>query len=181
MDGLCVCRWWLWVAVSSGSRAIPTCGPHITATWPLLLDDGGRGRGQTEANFHDSIKQALEAEFPDKNMGLGGVFRLRGADMHIHVMDYVPTEPATQDDLIGRLKRFEVPAGDLTNMTTIVTNTSEGSLRPKNNPHTHCFGTKEGVVGGHYHWDMDADAAEYEGFFVLAHTFVVAEQEKASA
>lgn len=110
-------------------------------------------------------------------MAVGGVFVLRSAPMNIHVMDSVPAKTATQDELMGSLKRFEVSAEHLTCLTTIVTGSS---LRPLNNPHTHCFSTVAGEVGGHYHFDTNADTARYEAFFVVAKSFVLAEQEGAA-
>jgi len=96
--------------------------------------------------------------------------------MHMHIMNSVPACASSVEALISKLRRFEVPAEKLTCLTTIVTGSGTESLRPSNNPHTHCFGpggnVEEGVVGGHYHFDTHGEDAAYEGFFVVAHKFI---------
>lgn len=134
----------------------------------------------------------------DKDTALGGVFRFETAAaattkpalMDVHVMDAFPTgKEASASEFIGKIPRFDVPA-PLVCATTL---TTRSTLRPVNNPHTHCFAPGAAATatpvtadtaaaasasdaagctcGGHYHNDVTKDGAGvavYDGYFVPA-------------
>ena len=127
---------------------------------------------QGTKNFTDHLKAGLDS-FGEKHLALGGVFKLSGSPMHIHIMNSFPTSETTVQEFIKTIPRFEISSEGLVNLVTVV---SGSTLRPLNNPHTHCFGTKVDQVGGHYHYDTKPETAAYTGYFVLASKFVHVER-----
>lgn len=102
-------------------------------------------------------------------MGMGGVFLLKNGIVKQHVMrDFSTTPIYCEEELNSWLKFFEMP-GELINLGTMVSNDLlDLDLRLH---HFHNFSASK-PHGGHYHYDINGDSVEYEGYFNIGERII---------
>ncbi|KAL8191125.1 UNVERIFIED_CONTAM: hypothetical protein K2H54_068202 [Gekko kuhli] len=116
-----------------------------------------------EQNFISCIRKALEKQYGDKPVGMGGTFVMQKGKAKIHVMPEFSTCPLNTDDEVNNwLKFFEMTA-PLICQPVLVSRDPGFDLRLE---HTHCF--SHHGDGGHYHTDTTPETVEYLGYFVPA-------------
>jgi len=115
-----------------------------------------------DKNFVTCMRQTLVDEFPDKSIGLGGVFNIVAGKVKIHVMpDFSPCPIDTDEEVNKWLKFYEMSA-PFTVLSVFVANDPGLDLRVE---HSHGWG-KDGQ-GGHYHYDTTPEEVEYLGYYNL--------------
>jgi len=119
-------------------------------------------------NFVSCIKKALDETFPDKTIGMGGVFLIKKGKIRAHVMPDFPTcdllSPAESDSWLKFYEMGAKEASPLVCLSVLVSNDKHKlDLRQE---HTHFYSAHGD--GGHYHYDTTPDEVEYEGYFVLS-------------
>jgi len=138
----------------------------------LFISDGSPGdvlkiecsKRIGEKNFVSCMREILEAAYPDKSLGLGGVFSIRSGSAKFHVMpDFSPCPINTNEDVNQWLKFYEMKA-PLTVLSVMVSRDPGLDLRVE---HSHGWG-EDGVQGGHYHYDTTPEVVKYTGYYNLA-------------
>ena len=113
-------------------------------------------------NLVTCMREALMEDFPDKSIGLGGIFNIVKGKAKIHVMpDFSPCPIDTDEDVNKWLKFYEMSA-PFTVLSVFVANDPGLDLRVE---HSHGWG-KNGQ-GGHYHYDTTPEEVEYLGYYNL--------------
>ena len=85
--------------------ALPESETKMSLLGNLFLSNGQPGKvievkckkRDGEENFVSCMRKCLEAEFPDKSIGLGGVFCVQKGQVKIHVMPEYSTKPLQSD------------------------------------------------------------------------------------
>ena len=142
---------------------------------PVLKIEVGRRTG-TEGSFPRAIRNSLLDHCDvggDRQIGLGGVFRVLGGRIRSHVMpDYECIEPGYYDIEQERVVRdflqfYDHMGPDLLCFTVLWTGDPTGSalhLRDSGE-HTHFFSTADKPEAGHYHYDTTPADVRYLGYF----------------
>ena len=114
-------------------------------------------------NFVECIRESLKAKYPDRMIGMGGVFIIKSGKAKLHVMPDFSCSPLnTKEDVDKWLRFFEMCSPLI--CLSVFYNIDQGmDLRID---HTHCF--SHHGEGGHYHFDTTPDDVDYEGYFVVA-------------
>ncbi|MCL4128494.1 UNVERIFIED_CONTAM: hypothetical protein GTU68_033486, partial [Idotea baltica] len=108
------------------------------------------------------MRKALEEEYGDKAVGVGGTFLMKKGTAKIHVMpQFSKTALKSEDDVNKWLNFFDMK-GPMVFMSVFVSRDPGLEFRVE---HTHGYGATE---GGHYHFDITPDEVEYEGYFSIA-------------
>jgi len=137
----------------------------------LFISDGSQGQvlkihasNRTgDKNFVTAIREALVESFPDKSLGLGGVFNIVKGKAKMHVMpDFSPCPLNTNEEVDNWLKFYEM-SSPLTVLSVLVANDPGLDLRVE---HSHGWG--ENSQGGHYHYDTTPEEVEYLAYYSLA-------------
>lgn len=117
-----------------------------------------------EESLVGSLRNTLEAHYPDKSIALGGTFIIQKGKAKIHIMprEFSVCPLNTNDDVNNWLKHFEVSA-PLICQSVLVSRDPGLDLRVE---HTHCF--SHHGEGGHYYIDTTPDTVEYLGYFMPA-------------
>ncbi|XP_043484067.1 ester hydrolase C11orf54 homolog [Leptopilina heterotoma] len=111
-------------------------------------------------DFIATMQKALEKNYPDKLVGLGGTFLLKEGKAKQHVMqDFSQTPLKTEVDLNNWLKFYNMSA-PLVAVGTFVSAETNLDLRVQ---HFHSF--SQHGEGGHYHIDTTPEIVEYLGYF----------------
>lgn len=154
---------------------------------PVIRINARKRRGSTKS-FTDVIRFALYEHFgDDKPVSLGGVFIIRRGKANFHIMpdfpppDKMPFKDRKQVDDWLTFHNFAVKGQN--NNDEIVCLSVLHSADPKNEmglrmEHTHCF-SADGR-GGHYHYDLDDEEIEYEGYFNIAEVIYRVDKPTAS-
>lgn len=149
-----------------GSAGLP--GPVLKIT--------ARKRVGATKSFTDVIRFAIRDHFgDDKPVSLGGVFLIRKGTTNFHVMpDFPPKDqmpfkdPKQLNDWLT-YHNFSVKGqgqnDEIVCLTVLHSADPEQKLGLRME-HTHCF-SQDGK-GGHYHYDLEDDEVEYEGYFNVA-------------
>jgi len=110
-----------------------------------------------------AMREALVEAFPDKSIGLGGVFNIISGKAKIHVMpDFSPCPLNSNEDVDNWLNFYEMSA-PFTVLSVLVANDPGLDLRVE---HSHGWG--DDGKGGHYHIDTTPDEVEYLGYYGIA-------------
>ena len=136
-----------------------------------------RGRTGEEASLSQAIRAALAplvAGQPDREIALGGVFRVVTGQVRAHLspdFDCVPFpyyDPEKEEVIRPDFLQFYEGMGpDLTCMSVLWTGDPSGgdlNLRPSGE-HTHFFSTIGRPEAGHYHHDVTPETIHYIGYF----------------
>lgn len=127
-------------------------------------------------SFTDVIRFALHDHFGDETpVSLGGVFVIKKGRTNFHVMpDFPPSDqlpfkdPKQLNDWLT-YHDFSVQGhgkGDEIVCLTVLHSADPDKKMGLRMEHTHCF-SKDGR-GGHYHYDLEDEDVEYEGYFNVA-------------
>jgi len=152
--------------------------PQMCLMANLAVSDGSPGQkvlkveakvrindGNESTNFPETIRRALEEQYPGKLVSMVGVFLLKKGKAKMHVMYDFPPKPFANKEESGSesfLKMFEMTAPIV--CASVFQSHDPGlNLRME---HTHCF--SEHGDGGHYHYDTTPEIVEYEGYFLPA-------------
>ena len=130
-------------------------------------------------NLISVMRKILNENYkPETPVSMGGVFLYSGGQTKgkakLHIMpDFSKVPLQSPDDVKNWLNFYEFD-GPLCCLTAFHTaNNYNLGLREE---HTHCFGVDGNVAGGHYHYELDAKNAEYEGYFNVAGEIVRVDQ-----
>ena len=136
-----------------GSQGLSGEVLHITA----------RGRTGDIKSFTETIRRAI-AENYDQPVSLGGVFVIKKGRAKFHVMpDFPKKDFRSAQDVNDWLTWHEFEAEEGKEIVCLnVMHSKDGGMGVRME-HTHCFGG-EGV-GGHYHYDLEGEEVEYDGYF----------------
>lgn len=149
-----------------GSSGLP--GPVLKIT--------ARKRVGKTGSFTDVIRFALRDHFGDERpVSMGGVFLVRKGLVNFHVMPDFPSDdqmpfkdPKQLNDWLT-YHNFTVK-GDGQNdeivCLSVLHSADPGQKLGLRMEHTHCF-SQDGR-GGHYHYDLEDQEVEYEGYFNVA-------------
>lgn len=150
-----------------GSSGLP--GPVLKIT--------ARKRVGSTNTIIDVIRFALRDHFgSDTPVSMGGVFVIKKGKANFHVMPDFPSEDKlpfeTPKDLNDWLTYHDFAVEGEGKGDEIVCLSVLHSADPEKKmgvrlEHTHCF-SKTGRSGGHYHYDLDDEDIEYEGYFNVA-------------
>lgn len=172
----------------SGSVACEKCPSTDCALMMNLFGSSGlpgevikvtaRKRTGSTASFTDVIRFALHEHFGDaRPVSLGGVFVIRKGKANFHVMPDFPPDNELPFDSREQLNDwltyhdFSV-YGDGKNDEIVCLSVLHSADPDKQMglrmEHTHCFSL--GDRGGHYHYDLEDEEVEYEGYFNVAET-----------
>jgi len=111
-------------------------------------------------NLVTCMRETLVEAFPEKSIGLGGVFNIVAGKAKIHVMpDFSPC-PLTTDEAVNKWLKFYEMSAPFTVLSVFVANDPGLDLRVE---HSHGWG-KNGQ-GGHYHYDTTPEEVEYLGYY----------------
>lgn len=116
-------------------------------------------------NLVTAMREALVAAFPDKSIGLGGVFNIVSGKAKIHVMPDFSSCPLHTDQQVEEWLNFYEMSAPFTVLSVLVANDPGLDLRVE---HSHGWG--QDGQGGHYHTDTTPDEVEYLGYYNLATT-----------
>lgn len=127
-------------------------------------------RTDPDTNFTLSIREALDKAFPNDPVGLGGLFLVRNAPTHTHIMrDFSETPLHSDAEVDEWLKFFDMDPPML--FQSVLFSSDPGlDLRID---HSHGWSLNpERKEGGHYHHDLEADNVEYIGHYVVAQKII---------
>jgi len=151
-----------------GSSGLP--GPVIKIT--------ARKRTGTINSLTDAMRFALHEHFgEDRPVSLGGVFVIRKGKANFHVMPHFPPDNELPFDSREQLNDwltyhdFAVQGnskGDEIVCLSVLHSADPDKEMGLRMEHTHCF-SRSGQ-GGHYHYDVEDEEIEYEGYFNVAET-----------
>lgn len=114
-------------------------------------------------NFTTTIQKALNSQFGDRLVSMGGVFVIKKGKANLHVMpDFSRTPLKSGEEVEKWLKYFDMTA-PLTCLSVFHSHDPGLDLRME---HTHCFSDHN--EGGHYHDDITPAEVEYEAYFNVA-------------
>jgi len=127
-------------------------------------------------DFISAIHRILKTHFPDKAIGLGGIFRMHRARFKAHIMpDFKETVMKEGPEVDAWLRFFEFQGKGAVFLSTCLTRDPRektgGSSLHLRLTHTH-FWNPESGEGGHYHYDVTPEGVTYEAIFALAHEIV---------
>ncbi|KAK9497034.1 hypothetical protein O3M35_012824 [Rhynocoris fuscipes] len=123
-------------------------------------------------NFITAIRLTLDKAFPDKTIGLGGTFLLKGGKAKQHIMPEFSKVPLHSDnDLNEWLKFYEMSAPLVAVGTLVSKPIKDLDLRIQ---HFHSFSNHG--EGGHYHYDTTPEVVEYIGYFNVGQTLYRVDQ-----
>ena len=144
---------------------------------PVLRVTARKRTGSTKS-FTDVIRFALHEHFgDDKPVSLGGVFIIRKGKANFHVMPDFPApeqmpfkNPKQLNDWLtyhdftvqGSGKNDEIVC------LSVLHSADPGKKMGLRMEHTHCFSVDGSGKGGHYHYDLEDEEIEYEGYFNIA-------------
>ncbi|XP_018007952.1 ester hydrolase C11orf54 homolog [Hyalella azteca] len=115
-----------------------------------------------EENFVSCIRKAITEGFPNKVVGLGGIFRMLSGAAKCHIMPNFSKIALNNDEEVSNwLKYFEM-AAPMIFFSVMVSSDPGLDLRLE---HSHGYGAE---YGGHYHYDVTPDTVEYEAYYNLA-------------
>jgi len=114
-------------------------------------------------NLVSAMREALVDAFPDKSIGLGGVFNIVSGKAKIHVMPDFSSCPIDTDKQVEEWLNFYEMSAPFTVLSVLVANDPGLDLRVE---HSHGWG--HSGQGGHYHIDTTPDEVEYLGYYSLA-------------
>ncbi|KAJ9659640.1 hypothetical protein H2198_003054 [Neophaeococcomyces mojaviensis] len=144
---------------------------------PVLKITARKRTGSTKS-FTDVIRFALHDRFGDEQpVSLGGVFVIKRGKAKFHVMpDFPPADqmPFKSRDQVNDWLTFHdfsvkgAGTGDEIVCLSVLHSADPGDKMGLRIEHTHCFGA--GGRGGHYHYDLEDEEVEYEGYFNVAET-----------
>jgi len=124
------------------------------------------------SDFVSSIRNSIINSYPDKAIGMGGVFRINSGKIKAHVMpDFSSCDLLDQVSSDNWLNFFEMES-PMTCVSLLVTqdpNKERGKLKDGRElrlQHTHFWSDKK--EGGHYHYDVTPLEIEYEGYYIPA-------------
>lgn len=117
----------------------------------------------SEENFPLAIRKVLAECYPEKMIGLGGVFLLKQGKAKLHIMPDFCCTPLQTDDEVNNWLTFNESNAPLVCLSVFYNIDQGHDLRIE---HTHCFSNHG--EGGHYHYDTTPEVVEYEGYFVVA-------------
>ena len=162
-----------------GSSGLPGQVVKITA----------RKRNGSTKSFTDVVRLALHEHFGDaRPVSLGGVFVIRKGKATFHVMpDFPPDNELpfdSREQLNDWLTYHDFPVKGNGKGDEIVCLSVLHSADPDNTmglriEHTHCF-SLDGR-GGHYHYDLEDEEIEYEGYFNVVETIYRVDRPEISA
>jgi len=115
-------------------------------------------------NFASCINSILKEAYPDKCIGLGGVFCATKGKLKIHVMPKFSEVPLQTDKDVENWLNFYEMDGPFTCLSVLVSNDPGLDLRLE---HSHGFNIAQGQ-GGHYHYDTTPDIVEYTAYYNIA-------------
>lgn len=131
-------------------------------------------------NLISVMRKILNERYPPETpVSMGGVFLYRGSSQtkgkaKLHIMPEFSKVPLHSLEDVKNWLNFYEFNGPLCCLTAFHTaNNYNLGLREE---HTHCFGVDGNVAGGHYHYELDAKNADYEGYFNVAGEIVRVDQ-----
>jgi len=114
------------------------------------------------ASVTSFVKKQLTEMFPDKTVGIAGIFNINKGKIKAHVMPDFPACDLLNDKQVDDWLKFYEMNAPLTCVTVFLNNDlPKFGLRLE---HTH-FWSSHGDIG-HYHYDVTPDDVEYEGYFI---------------
>ena len=129
----------------------------------------------TKLDFMSSLRQILLDAFPDKSMGIAGIFTMPSGTFNAHIMPEFSSANLTLAQFTDRLQFFEFEGEGAVFVGHGVTNDPNGGKFHLTPTHVHFWNTLS-MNGGHYHYDVTPDQVEYEGyFFVTSKLFRIAD------
>ena len=130
---------------------------------------------QNLGNLISVMRKILNENYsPERPVSIGGVFLYRGGKAKLHIMPEFSKVPLqSPSDVKNWLKFYDFNAPLLCLTAFHTHNNFNLGLREE---HTHCFGIENNVAGGHYHYELDAANANYEGYFNVAGEIVRVDQ-----
>jgi len=117
---------------------------------------------RTASSFMIAVRTAVAAAFPNRAVGLGGVFTMQSGTVRAHVMpDFKTTVMEDGDEVNEWLRFFRFEGSEATFLTTTLTqDPTDNACLNLRLEHTHFFNARRGI-GGHYHNGFPAhDSAE---------------------
>jgi hypothetical protein len=147
LDSCCDCNHLMNIYVSEGQQG-------------KVLKVTAKHRKNETGNFKTAMQMALRNRYGTQPVGLGGVFVLTKGKARIHVMPCYSEVPLTSNDMIDDWLKFYTMAAPLTSVGYLMSHDPGLDLRME---HFHCF--SEHGDGGHFHYDVTPDEAEYIGYF----------------
>jgi hypothetical protein len=159
-----------------GSSGLP--GPVLKVT--------AKGRKGDEASFTQCIRKALLGALGDAQpVSIGGLFLIKRGRAQYHIMpDFPPKDqlPWTDREKMARewLTYHEFGAPPMVCLTVFHSADPGGSLGLRME-HTHCFAADGSDMGGHYHYDLEGEEAEYEAYLNVAKTVYRIERPEGAA
>ncbi|XP_057658545.1 ester hydrolase C11orf54 homolog isoform X1 [Diorhabda carinulata] len=113
-----------------------------------------------EHNLITAIRTAVENEYKDKLVGIGGVFLLKEGKAKQHVMRDFSKTPIKNEEMLNKWLKFYNMSAPLIAVGTLVNGDGGLDLRVQ---HFHSF-SHHGEAG-HYHYDTTPETVEYLGYF----------------
>lgn len=113
-----------------------------------------------EHNLITTIRMAVEQEYKDKLLGIGGVFLLKEGKAKQHVMRDFSKTPILNEEMVNKWLKFYNMSAPLIAVGTLVNGDGGLDLRVQ---HFHSF-SHHGEAG-HYHYDTTPENVEYLGYF----------------
>ncbi|XP_077275221.1 ester hydrolase C11orf54 homolog [Temnothorax americanus] len=123
-------------------------------------------------DFISCMQKALEKQYGDKLVGLGGMFEMKNGKVKQHIMPDFSDAPLTTEAQLNNWLRFYEMETPLIAVGTFVSAETDLDLRVQ---HFHSS-FEESRLGGHYHIDTTPDTIEYEGYFNVAATLYRVDQ-----
>jgi len=130
-----------------------------------------KGRGNFTNTIRDGMK-ACSGVGKDKQIGLGGVFKVNKGKVKGHIMpDFNPKKmDENNTEEVNNWLRFFDFGPQLLMFTCLVSDDpSTNNSMHLRLEHTHFYSLEKNAhEGGHYHYDVTPEEIEYEGYFSLA-------------
>merc|ERR1719431_3025 len=155
---------------SYSTMKLPATETRNSLLGNLFISEGKQGpvlrvRAKTRTggkNLVTAMREALVAAFPDKSIGLGGVFNIVSGKVKIHVMPDFSTCPLNTNEEVEEWLKFYEMSAPFTVLSVLVANDPGLDLRVE---HSHGWG--HSGQGGHYHIDTTPEEVEYLGYYNL--------------
>lgn len=129
-----------------------------------------RGRKGTEKSFTECIRKAIAAAYGERIVSLGGVFVIKSGRARYHIMPDFPVDkdlPFKDFDALNNWLTYHDFDGPITCLS-VMHSADPGKMLGLRMEHTHAYSPVGKDAGGHYHYDLEGDTVEYEGYFNTA-------------
>ncbi|KAL6704858.1 hypothetical protein ACN47E_007541 [Coniothyrium glycines] len=139
-------------------------------TGPVLKIVARKRKG-SHNSFTECIQTALQTAYGDtRPISLGGAFLIKSGKTYWHIMPDFPAEqdlPFKSRQQLGKwltYHEFDSPMIGL----SVLHSADPGQKMDLRMEHTHGYSPTGQNAGGHYHYDLDGEDVEYEGYFNTA-------------